>query len=106
MTRISIHAPTRGATRYRQVCVRPVSNFNPRSHEGSDASHILSKRLCINFNPRSHEGSDILADKNLREIGISIHAPTRGATVQSAIQSMSQSNFNPRSHEGSDVSAI
>ena len=41
----------------------------------------LFQRLC-NFNPRSHEGSDIDAldgRKFVKEI--SIHAPTRGATI-------------------------
>ena len=56
---ISIHAPTRGATC--QVCIfrMPDTDFNPRSHERSDAlSTQLSGKLSI----------------------ISIHAPTRGAT--------------------------
>ena len=37
--------------------------------------------LWINFNPRSHEGSDY--DGYVAELhkGISIHAPTRGATA-------------------------
>ena len=55
--------------------------FNPRSHEGSDS---LSRQLhpCPrDFNPRSHEGSDP-SDNSFTSFfrGISIHAPTRGAT--------------------------
>ncbi len=34
--RISIRAPTRGATIRSKYCCRAVINFNPRSHEGSD----------------------------------------------------------------------
>ena len=55
-------------------------NFNPRSHEGSDFSHLHNHLHLWNFNPRSHEGSDIC-------IG---WYPTCGRY------------FNPRSHEGSD----
>ena len=33
---------------------------------------------------------------------ISIHAPTRGATVTRARKASVRVNFNPRSHEGSD----
>ena len=78
-------------------------HFNPRSHEGSDRKYGKPVKVSIefqstlprgerpytggyggsvtDFNPRSHEGSDIIPAVN-RVIGrISIHAPTRGATV-------------------------
>ena len=57
-TQISIHAPTRGATRSHLTHPCPLSNFNPRSHEGSDK--YAPPVLCMHtyFNPRSHEGSD------------------------------------------------
>ena len=79
----------------------PLCNFNPRSHERSDETY---KTLYI---------SDL----------ISIHAPTRGATLLKLAISISlifqstlpreerqkcrvwlnnQRNFNPRSHERSD----
>ena len=34
------------------------------------------------FNPRSHKGSDEVPGNDHREVRISIHAPTRGATNQ------------------------
>ena len=99
---ISIHAPTRGATR---VCG-------------------LYRILNHDFNPRSHEGSDYLPVTVSGGNAISIHAPTRGATLvvlllsrYSRFQStlprgerrkftgwirLGIRNFNPRSHEGSD----
>ena len=98
---ISIHAPTRGATKRCWIECWCYSNFNPRSHERSDDNFILIYR-CIS---------------------ISIHAPTRGATIYAQILSISklfQSTlpreerlvsssfvtvsiyFNPRSHERSD----
>ncbi len=78
--KISIHAPTRGAT---TPCMRsptPSTNFNPRSHEGSDYGATATRPRSTYFNPRSHEGSD----------RASRWLPSR------------KSNFNPRSHEGSD----
>ena len=56
--------------------------FNPRSHEGSDAAVQRRTGSHWDFNPRSHEGSDDLtAGRRGVCRGISIHAPTRGATL-------------------------
>ena len=123
-------------------------HFNPRSHEGSDATEFATDKIPDNFNPRSHEGSDrsvspfTIASKgfqstlprrerlfwpdNILSIStISIHAPTKGATMlqiaYSEVCQLFQStlprrerrplftsvdqteDFNPRSHEGSDL---
>ena len=91
------------------------------------------ERLCLSvsksgipyFNPRSHEGSDLIPFKDHRNKGISIRAPTRGATLwkniymlpgQISIRAPTRgatgtqwkstaitTDFNPRSHEGSDI---
>ena len=101
LTRISIHAPTRGATQYYEYVVSPsefqstlpqgerqfchtlhllygifqstlpqgerhityskgsnCTDFNPRSHKGSDGSFLAPPMNQVNFNPRSHKGSD------------------------------------------------
>ena len=101
--RISIHAPTRGATSSGLIHHSLFFDFNPRSHKGSDVmvygrtteknkfqstlpqgerriGSIKSYEQGRNFNPRSHKGSDEIF---------------RGG-------SMSRRNFNPRSHKGSD----
>ena len=77
---ISIHAPTKGATRDIAAFDAYLRDFNPRSHEGSDLLFHLKSRILRNFNPRSHEGSDRLGD----------------------VVSLTFKDFNPRSHEGSD----
>ena len=78
---ISIHAPTRGATSPDIQCLKVPIDFNPRSHERSDPGDFLHHRILHNFNPRSHERSDSYAyQKDIPKI-ISIHAPTRGATI-------------------------
>ena len=78
--KISIHAPTRGATFPINQQMISVTDFNPRSHEGSDFGKI-------SFQVYS---------------SISIHAPTRGATQRMSYISSIMPYFNPRSHEGSD----
>ena len=77
---VSIHAPTRGATfRFLKIVVRQKC-FNPRSHEGSDRHVMEQCRKHNGFNPRSHEGSDLAGHGETTSWGVSIHAPTRGAT--------------------------
>ena len=58
-------------------------NFNPRSHEGSDFSPFkINNKFDVHFNPRSHEGSDSQSNiSNSVSCIISIHAPTKGATL-------------------------
>ena len=57
--------------------------------------------LQPNFNPRSHEGSDDYSLVFAGDYGISIRAPTRGATCNPRNNGILV-DFNPRSHEGSD----
>ena len=104
--RISIHAPTRGATIKRAISMpnlkfqstlprgerlyvwvagHTIAYFNPRSHEGSDYIRRAGNHIRCNFNPRSHEGSDGCSDIADQVDYISIHAPTRGATALIAI---------------------
>ena len=86
---ISIHAPTRGATGHSKYILKDPQDFNPRSHEGSDTARKQPERTAGNFNPRSHEGSDGQHFMQLRGREISIHAPTRGATLE-AMASMAK----------------
>ena len=111
----------------RPLCgsLAPVfQDFNPRSREGSDPINCAELGQFLYFNPRSREGSDGLHGAELSWLGISIHAPARGATQskhckpcypcisihapargatdRSVAGSVRQTNFNPRSREGSD----
>ena len=100
--RVSIHAPTRGATHSRLLSLSSSGCFNPRTHTGCDIT----------------SGSYIFARR------VSIHAPTRGATnwllgvrlADEVFQSthphgvrrvycsflLFSSSFNPRTHTGCD----
>ena len=78
---VSIHAPTRGATRCLPDPSSPSPGFNPRAHEGRDSrcSPGAGGRVC--FNPRAHEGRDPREGfRDRQRADVSIHAPTRGAT--------------------------
>ena len=99
---ISIHAPAKGATPNGYGSVHKLSGFqstlprrerpvglhhegrgtyfNPRSREGSDGILICRCLGIIYFNPRSREGSDIACKYFDAGVGISIHAPAKGAT--------------------------
>ena len=79
--RISIHAPTRGATESLPICFRTISVFQSTLPRGERQTR------CLNRLAKPH---------------ISIHAPTRGATMISPAIYISFVDFNPRSHEGSD----
>ena len=100
---VSIHAPTRGATR---DCTKLFNDFSVSIHaptRGATCSCPLSTALCSCFNPRTHTGCDVPRLKNISSISkfqsthphgvrligryrrskrleVSIHAPTRGAT--------------------------
>ena len=100
--KISIHAPTRGATELdeeedvdikfqstlpREERLFEVKNLGKvllfQSTLPREERHRGNRRRsdCYNFNPRSHERSDEVEAKRKAKLEISIHAPTRGATA-------------------------
>ena len=62
-----------------------VSYFNPRSRKGSDGVKFALTQCIIN---------------------ISIHAPARGATVNTIRVDFHIRDFNPRSRKGSDTEVV
>ena len=124
---ISIHAPARGATTKwaHHLFSDAFQSTLPR---GERRTSSLDNPLSISdFNPRSREGSDRLFPSCIVMLkSISIHAPARGATHSQHISVVAysvfqstlprgerrqrksiykrSSNFNPRSREGSDRS--
>ena len=102
--RVSIPAPTWGATARRRRRSGIARSFNPRAHVGRDASHGNRRRTREpGFNPRAHVGRDaVRLDVGGGGRGVSIHAPTWGATSSSANRRSPRSCFNPRAHVGRD----
>ena len=77
---ISIHAPAKGATDGEKSKSQEGQDFNPRTREGCDEIDPVELRESVNFNPRTREGCDISRKRIRFELGISIHAPAKGAT--------------------------
>ena len=103
LKKISIHAPTRGATTFPGTFRSTYNYFNPRSHEGSDTT---GKDIQIDGQISIHAPTRGATEDELNfefDMEISIHAPTRGATVSPGYLGSFPSYFNPRSHEGSDA---
>ena len=147
---ISIHAPAKGATQrcgkhfpllgfqstlprrerpappVRAIHNTPFQSTLPRRERRTRIAR--NRGYAIHFNPRSREGSDVRSANDTIIMGISIHAPAKGATqIADALKAVcaisihapakgatsglsaeprSGRNFNPRSREGSDVPAI
>ena len=78
--KVSIHAPTRGATRFHLPTFASMVSFNPRTHSGCDFPSKTVWSATSGFNPRTHSGCDKVEHYVLMGDGVSIHAPTRGAT--------------------------
>ena len=83
-------------------------DFNPRSHERSDRDIRPLFPDMVYFNPRSHERSDCDVVVPFVIYAISIHAPTRGATVISWIWVIGSKRFQstlPREERPSSSSS-
>ena len=100
--KISIHAPTKGATVEVHFSTQETGDFNPRSHEGSDESlgYILTESGISIHAPTKGATNQCGNPSEIQKI--SIHAPTKGATGYPYKFCKRKRNFNPRSHEGSD----
>ncbi len=100
---VSIHAPARGATKMRFISAARMFSFNSRAREGRDDYAQLAISVAVRFNSRAREGRDMAAMRARRaEIGVSIHAPARGATCQPRLIRASAPCFNSRAREGRD----
>ena len=84
LNQVSIHAPTRGATQCGLGSYPVVISFNPRTHTGCDITLCFYPAPVYRFNPRTHTGCDYICIQIFQPLTVSIHAPTRGATSQSA----------------------
>ena len=83
-SQISIHAPARGATGpLPSPCVQKIY-FNPRSREGSDSTPCVANRVASVFQSTLPRGERRFFNApTFATCEISIHAPARGATLES-----------------------
>ena len=78
---ISIHAPTRGATKWDGYKDEKRDYFNPRSYKRSDLRNLMLNVISDKFQSTLlQEERQEYEGFNDDEVDISIHAPTRGAT--------------------------
>ena len=122
--KVSIHAPTRGATPCRTIKCETRPCFNPRSHTGSDTNRLCFCACAFEFQSTLPHGERLMEITSPSMKTVSIHAPTRGATAEISIcynskvfqstlphgerpfrfsNEVKAFSFNPRSHTGSDV---
>ena len=103
-SKISIHAPAKGATKKGQLLLQDSGYFNPRSREGSDGIDRWGCNRGKNFNPRSREGSDYLSIfLILSRDKFQSTLPRRERHCKLYLDAPAHPDFNPRSREGSDL---
>ncbi len=78
---VSIHAPTRGATRLAELsdAVERFQFTRPRGARRDSGTRLAHHH---GFNSRAHAGRDSFTASQFLADLVSIHAPTRGATLQ------------------------
>ena len=120
---VSIHAPTRGATRRPRLRRPPQRSFNPRAHAGRDRCR-RGRAEMVCFNPRAHAGRDNITQlvcrycafqstrprgarlpALYRQLRLSLFQSTRprGARPSNLLIYSSCKSFNPRAHAGRDA---
>ena len=93
----------RGARRARLTALLcSIQSFNPRAHVGRDLIYVRTMAQAPGFNPRAHVGRDDGGSFLGGAYGVSIHAPTWGATPSLRIYGACRPGFNPRAHVGRD----
>ena len=65
------------------------------------AQYALGK-IAISIHAPTRGATLVELEKTMNEI-ISIHAPTRGATIERLVYHLNHINFNPRSYKRSDI---
>src|SRR5690606_37574166 len=94
----------RGARRHKatpDICRHKFQSTRPR---GARPLGSPTLPYSTGFNPRAHAGRDLLSRCRHTQAGsVSIHAPTRGATIFTIARVRDWGSFNPRAHAGRDM---
>ena len=101
-SRISIHAPAKGATRIHKPKVSRYAFQSTLPQRERLVGFCFAHNPCLfqsTLPQRERQSSDpSLSSQSL----ISIHAPAKGATLRTSKTPIRTLNFNPRSRKGSD----
>ena len=76
--------------------VRGIRRFQSTLPRRERLHPRLCSRSITNFNPRSREGSDLAFSASTHQPPISIHAPAKGATAIYQLDFVQLPDFNPR----------
>ena len=101
-SKVSIHAPARGATILVFNKIFSGYSFNPRAREGRDfegGRKALPENVSIHAPARG--ATRVVLEGSSNDF-VSIHAPARGATDGNWFRWTSDGSFNPRAREGRD----
>ena len=101
-TRVSIHAPARGATPKRKNRSGQCSSFNSRAREGRDALQVATPAKRDGFNSRAREGRDRRPPIRAKTIIPFQFTRPRGARRGKAASQEPSQCFNSRAREGRD----
>ena len=103
---VSIHAPLRGATSGAAQLFTVCTGFNPRPSARGDEPPRSTSLAVPCFNPRpSARGDRHLRRRGHGSGGVSIHAPLRGATSTVSSRARTLRRFNPRPSARGDVTS-
>ena len=102
LVQISIHAPTKGATKLQVLSYKFVIISIHAPTKGATLLHRYLWQMECNFNPRSHERSDwIICNEIISILEFQSTLPRKERLGNVSFLGR-YPNFNPRSHERSD----
>ena len=79
--------------------------FNPRTHTGCDYRNAIENGASeVSIHAPTRGATIGITDRVSSEERVSIHAPTRGATLLATVSLLEHRHrFNPRTHTGCDI---
>ena len=100
---VSIHAPTRGATRMAATALGASSFQSTRPRGARQQLQIMRRCRSGCFNPRAHAGRDNHCDqRRIAASAVFQSTRPRGARPGYVAASLHDDRFNPRAHAGRD----
>jgi len=106
VSKVSIHAPTGGATIISEPVVGVFNSFNPRAHGGRDPAQHCRRMFPYTFQSTRPRGARPVRDGFSGQMRTFQSTRPRGARrCWSGCGRSSRRSFNPRAHGGRDVAA-
>ena len=100
---VSIHAPTRGATQLANYCKCSTKRFNPRTHTGCDLQVLIITVFVFLFQSTHPHGVRLCINHKIIRILCFNPRTHTGCDAKSRDEYSIVTSFNPRTHTGCDV---